>query len=193
MPSRHLASAGTPVKYQIAWCRCGSLVLQVVFADREGTSAQVALQQTPQQSINAQGTSKQALTTDLAQMQLQDSQPNQQQQRQQQQQQQQEQLVIQPQKWNVMYCKWHPRCSGMLTAEAVIAHTGDTSAIVWSLEQGNAGMPTPGPSRMVHTKCWVGKMYVQGLLVCIVMRILAASSIATTTSEDSVLIASTSM
>ena len=47
--------------------------------------------------------------------------------------------MIQPQKWNVIYCEWQPRCSGRLKAQAVIAHTGDTSAIVWNLELGMGG------------------------------------------------------
>ena len=112
-----------------------ALVLQVVLADREGTSAQTALQRAPQQGIATQGSAEQTLHTELSQMQLQDSNP------QQHQQQQQQQLVIQSHKWNVMYCQWQPRCAGKLRAQAVITYTGDTSAIVWNLEPGAGGMP----------------------------------------------------
>lgn len=133
-------------------------MLQVVFADYEGTSSQTALQRAPQQSINTQGTAGEALHTELSQMQLQDSQ-------QQQQQQQNQQPMIQPQRWNVMFCKWQPRCSGKLRAQAVIAHTGDASAIVWNLEPGTAGTLTAP-----HGACKVFKdvdMYMQGLLVLV--------------------------
>ena len=125
-------------------------MLQVVFADREGTTAQTALQRAPQQSIAPQGTAGQALQTELSQMQLQDTQ------------QQQQQPMIQPQKWNVMYCEWQPRCSGKLRAQAVIAHTGDTSAIVWNLEPETAGMLTAP-----HGACKVlGRGHVYARLAC---------------------------
>lgn len=100
------------------------LLLQVVFADRDGTSAQTALHHPPYQGQQTEGTTGQALHTHQSQ----------------QQQLQQQQLMLQPQQWSVVYCKWQPHCSGRLTAQAVIAHTGDTSAIVWDLDTGMGGV-----------------------------------------------------
>ena len=100
-------------------------LLQVVFADREGTSAQTALHH---QGIPLQREAQQTQNSNVH--------PEQQLQ----QQHQQQQVLLQPQKWNVLYVRWQPRCSGQLKAQAVIASTGEKSAIVWSLEPGTTGM-----------------------------------------------------
>jgi len=100
------------------------LLLQVAFADREGTSTQTALHHPAHQSGQAQGTTEQTLHPQQSQSQ----------------QQEQQQVVLQPQKWSVVYCIWQPRCSGRLTAQSVIAHTGDASAVVWNLDLGMGGI-----------------------------------------------------
>ncbi|KAL0042524.1 hypothetical protein WJX79_002345 [Trebouxia sp. C0005] len=46
----------------------------------------------------------------------------------------QQQLMLPPRKWVTAFVEWKPRRPGRLKAHAVIAYTGDSSAISWSLE-----------------------------------------------------------
>lgn len=46
----------------------------------------------------------------------------------------QQQLTLHPHKWATALVEWKPRRPGRLKAQAVIAYTGDSSAISWSLE-----------------------------------------------------------
>lgn len=52
----------------------------------------------------------------------------------------QQQLTLHPQKWVTAFVEWRPRRPGRLKAQAVIAYTGDSSAISWSLEHVSPGM-----------------------------------------------------
>lgn len=52
----------------------------------------------------------------------------------------QHQLTLHPHKWVTAFVEWKPRRPGRLKAQAVIAHTGDSSAITWSLEHVSPGM-----------------------------------------------------
>ncbi len=52
----------------------------------------------------------------------------------------QQQLMLHPHKWVTALVEWKPRRPGRLKAQAVIAYTGDSSAILWSLEHVSPGM-----------------------------------------------------
>ncbi len=52
----------------------------------------------------------------------------------------QQQLTLHPHKWVTAFVEWKPRQPGRLKAQAVIAYTGDSSAISWSLEHVSPGM-----------------------------------------------------
>lgn len=52
----------------------------------------------------------------------------------------QQQLMLPPRKWVTAFVEWKPRRPGRLKAHAVIAYTGDSSAISWSLEHVSPGM-----------------------------------------------------
>jgi len=52
----------------------------------------------------------------------------------------QQRLVLHPQKWVTAFVEWKPRRPGRLKAQAVIAYTGEASAILWSLEHVSPGM-----------------------------------------------------
>lgn len=52
----------------------------------------------------------------------------------------QQQLTLHPHKWATALVEWKPRRPGRLKAQAVIAYTGDSSAISWSLEHVSPGV-----------------------------------------------------
>lgn len=88
-----------------------SCVLQVVFSDNEGSYAQAAQQQQPAQESEAQTQPPSV----------------------------QQQQTLHPQKWSTVFVNWRPRRPGKVKAQAVVAYTGDTSAMVWSLDHMSPG------------------------------------------------------
>ncbi|DBA90115.1 TPA: hypothetical protein ACH3X1_003431 [Trebouxia sp. C0004] len=83
----------------------------------------------------------------------------------------QQQLILQPHKWVTASVEWKPRRPGRLKAQAVIAYTGDSSSISWSLERvspehkvvGRAGADLSAlQNPFMHTPmaAWIGHIQI---------------------------------